>query len=46
MKLVQTNREEKQKGKIFLRRIKQRWDIEFTQKKRTGQNLVENARRL
>ena len=29
LKIVQINREERQKGKNFIKRIKQRWDIEF-----------------
>ena len=29
LKLVQINREERQKGKNFMKRIKQRWDIGF-----------------
>ena len=43
---IQINREERQKGKKFMKKIKQRWDIEFLQKKRTTQNLVDNARRF
>ena len=29
-----------------MKKIKQRWDIEFPKKKRTTQNLVDNARRF
>ena len=29
LKIVQINREERQKGKNFIKRITQRWDIEF-----------------
>ena len=46
LKIVQINKEERQKGKNFMKRIKQRWDIEFPRKKRTMQNLVDNARRF
>ena len=46
MKIEQINREERQKGKNFMKRIKRRWDIEFPLKKRTTQNLVDNARRF
>ena len=46
LKIVQINREERQKGKNFMKRIKRRWDIEFPLKKRTTQNLVDNARRF
>ena len=45
-KLVQINREEGQKGKNFMERIKDRWDHEFPEKKRTAQNLVDNGRRF
>ena len=33
LKIVQINREERQKGKNFMKRIKRRWDIEFPPKK-------------
>ena len=33
LKLAQINREERQKGKNFMNRIKQRWDIEFLKRK-------------
>ena len=46
LKTVKTNREKRQKGKNVMKRIKQRWDIEFPQKKRTTQNLVDHARRF
>ena len=29
-----------------MKRIKQRWDIDYLQKERTTQNLVDNVRRL
>ena len=45
-KIVQINREERRKAKNFMKRIKQQWDIEFPQKKRTTQNLVDNAKRF
>ena len=34
LKIVQINREESQKGKNFMKRIKRRWDNKFAQKKR------------
>ena len=40
------NREEKQKGENFMKRIKQRWDTEFPLKKWTTQNLLDNTRRF
>ena len=46
LKIVQTNTEERQKGKNFMKRIKQQWEIAFPQKKRTTENLVYNARRF
>ena len=46
LKIVQIYSEERQKGKNFMKRIKQRRVIEFPQKKRTVQNLVDNARRF
>ena len=44
LKIVQMNREEKQKGKKFMKRIRRRWDIKFPQEKITTQNLVDNTR--
>ena len=41
LKTVQINREERQKGKNFMKRIKQRWHIEFPQKKSTAKNLAD-----
>ena len=32
MKMVQINREERQKGKNFMKRMKQQWDIDYPQK--------------
>ena len=46
LKIVKINREERQKGKNFMKRIKQRWTIELPQQKRTVQNLVDNAIRF
>ena len=43
-RVVQIDREERQKRKNFMKRIKTGWDIEFPEKKRTEQNLVDNAR--
>ena len=45
-RVVQIDREERQKGENFMKRIKTRWDIEFPEKKRTEQNLVDNVRRF
>ena len=39
-KLAQINREERQKGKNFLKKIKRRWENEFPQKNRKAQNLL------
>ena len=44
LKLIQTNREEKSKGKNYMKGIKQRWHMEFPWKKRRAQNLVDNLR--
>ena len=46
LKIVKINREERQKGKNFMKRIKQRWTIELPQQKRTVQNLVDNTIRF
>ena len=44
LKRVQINREERQKGKNFMKRIKQRWHIEFPQKKKYSEKLSWQAR--
>ena len=44
LKTVQINRG--RKGKNFMKRIKQWWDTEYLQKKRTMQNLADNTRRF
>ena len=45
-RLIQLDREERLKGKGFIKRINPRWDQEFPSKKKTAQNLVDNARRF
>ena len=45
-RLVCINLEERQKVKSFMKRIKDRWDGEFPEKRRTAQNLVDNASRF
>ena len=45
-RIIQINQEERERGKNFMRRIKERWDLEFPHKKRTAQNLIDNARRF
>ena len=45
-RLIQLDREERLKRKGFMKRIKVRWDQEFPSKKKTAQNLVDNAFRL
>ena len=42
-RIVCINLEERQKGKGFMKRIKDRWDGESPEKIRTAQNLVDNA---
>ena len=34
------------KGKNFMRRIKERWHREYPEKRRTAQNLIDNAKRF
>ena len=42
-RIVCINLEERQNGKNFMKRIKDRWNGEFPEKRRTTQNLVDNA---
>ena len=43
-RVVKLKKEEKSKGSGFMKRIKERWDKEFPNNKRTAQNLTDNAR--
>ena len=45
-KAVTIDTEECQSGKVFVRRIKQRWDDEYPSFPRTAQNLTDNAKRF
>ena len=43
-RVVKLKKEEKSKGSSFMKRIKERWEKEFPNNKRTAQNLTDNAR--
>ena len=45
-RIVEIDIHERQKGKSFMKRIKQIWDLEFPESNRTAQNLLDNARRF
>ena len=45
-RVVEIDREERMKGKNFLKRIKERWHREYPEKRRTAQNLIDNAKRF
>ena len=45
-RIVEIDIQERQKGKSFMKRIKQIWDLEFPESKWTAQNLLDNARRF
>ena len=45
-RIVEIDHRERRKGKNFMKRIKTRWDLEFSESRRTAQNLVDNAKRL
>ena len=45
-KLVERDRQERNRGKNFMKRVKARWDAEYPISRRTIQNLIDNARRL
>ena len=42
-RVVEIDREERLKGKNFIKRIKERWHGEYPEKRRTAQNLIDNA---
>ena len=45
-KLVKIDRQERRRGKNFMKRVKARWDAEYPTRRRTAQNLIHNARRF
>ena len=45
-RVVEIDREERLKGKNFMKRIKERWHGEYPEKRRTAQNLIDNAKRF
>ena len=45
-RVVEIDREERMKGKNFMRRIAQRWRQEYEKKQRTAQNLIDSAKRF
>ena len=45
-RIVEIDRQERMKGRNFMKRIKSRWDFEFPHSKRSAQNLVDNAKRF
>ena len=45
-RIVEIDYQERRKGTNFMKRIKRRWGLEFSESKRTAQNLVDNGRIL
>ena len=45
-KLVEIDTQERRRGKYFMKRMKERWDAEYPENRRTAQNLTDNARRF
>ena len=45
-KLVKIDRQERRRGKNFMKRVKARWDAVYPTTRRTAQNLIHNARRF
>ena len=45
-KLVETDRQERRRGKNFMKRVKARLDTEYPASRRTAQNLIDDAGRL
>ena len=45
-KIVEIDIQERRRGKYFMRRVNERWDVEYPGTVRTAQNLIDNARRL
>ena len=45
-RIVEIDKEERTRGKHFMKRVKERWDTEFPTVVRTAQNLIDNAKRF
>ena len=45
-RIVETDKEERKRGRNFMRRIKARWEAEYPESRRTAQNLIDNAKRF
>lgn len=44
--VVVMDTQERRKGKNFMKRVRTRWDAEYSASRRTTQNLIDNARRF
>ena len=45
-RILETDHQERRKGKNFMKRIKTRWGLKFPESRRTAQNLSDNAKRF
>ena len=45
-KLVEIDRHERGSGKNLMKSVKARWDNEYPERRKTAQNLTDNARRF
>ena len=45
-KLAETGGQERRRGNNFMKRVKARWDKEYSASRRTMQNLIDNTRRF
>ena len=45
-RIVEIDEEERKRGRNFMRRIKARWEAEYPESRRTGQNLIDNTKRF
>ena len=46
LRLVEIDHEEREKGRGFMQRVKEKWDKEFPEKKCAAGTLIDNARRF
>ena len=45
-RIVYIDTQERKKGRNFMKRVKERWDVEYPGIRRTAQNLIDNAKRF
>ena len=45
-RIVEIDENERKRGRNLMKRIKNRWEAEYPNNRRTAQNLIDNAKRF